>query len=109
VVLEPTPRAPGGLNTLGCLSEATIVAECRFVVDPDPSGIEELYRRLDRDDDRVWAADLDRVVCPYLPICDPLVDQRVVTIDGAHLTEDFARAISPTVERYLTSNGVLPE
>ena len=82
--------------------------ECRFVVDPGPTNLEEIYRGLDADDDRVWSMDLDAMACPYLPICDPIVDGLVVRLDGHHLTQAYARSLAPAVTAYLTDNGIVP-
>jgi hypothetical protein len=46
-------------------------------------------------------------VCPFLPICDPIVNQVVVRIDRSHLTASFARTLAPALGDYLVSNGVL--
>ena len=48
--------------------------------------MEQIYRRLDKQDDDVWSLDLDHLVCPYLPICDPIVNHQVTKIDAGHLT-----------------------
>ena len=42
------------------------------------------------------SVDLDRLVCPFLPICDPIVDGHVVQIDGHHLSPAAASARPPT-------------
>ena len=106
VILEPIPW--GLVNQLMCLSEATVIEACRAVDLSDPSHFELLYRHLDEDSDRVWSVDLDRFVCPFLPICDPIVDRRVTRIDQTHLTSDFARSLAPAMTDYLKSNGILP-
>jgi hypothetical protein len=108
-MLEPIPVAPRGprREPLACLSAAEVVEECRYVDDSDPSWLEEIYRRLDREGDTVWAVDLDRVVCPYLPICDPIVNQEVVKFDNTHLTVRFARSVAPAIEGYLTRSGII--
>jgi hypothetical protein len=109
VLVEPVPVAEKGVNPVSCLSSATVVEECRYVVSTTPSSLEELYRRLDRQDDSVWSADLDRLVCPYLPICDPIVGGRVVQIDGSHLTTAYSSFLAPDITRYLEANGLLTE
>jgi hypothetical protein len=47
-------------------------------------------------------------VCPYLPICDPVVGGVVVKWDGQHLTTRFARALAGPVTTYLRDNGLIP-
>ena len=90
-----------------CLSKATVVEECRYVVDPGPTGLERLYRQLDKEDDQVWSLDLDKLICPYLPICDPIVDHQVVKIDLNHLTRPFARTLAPMIDSSLKQNGII--
>jgi peptidoglycan/LPS O-acetylase OafA/YrhL len=107
VLLEPIPRAPAPLDTLDCLSSAKVVAECRYVASTEPTDVERRYRALDKADDDMWSMDLDRLVCPYLPICDPIVDHEVVTTDGAHLTRDFAAALAAPVADALENNAIL--
>lgn len=51
--------------------------------------------------------DLDRLVCPYLPICDPIVNRMVVRADESHLTPEFAVSLWPAIEDHLTNNGIL--
>ncbi len=108
VLLEPVPLAPGSFDPLACLSKATVVEQCRYTAPTDPTFLESLYRQLDARDDQVWAADLDKLICPYLPICDPIVDHQVVKLDGSHLTRAFARALAPAVDGYLKTNGIVP-
>jgi hypothetical protein len=108
VVIEPVPVSPvGPPDPLLCLSTADTVEACRYVVDPTPSDLEVIYRDLADADDRLWSLDLDRSVCPFLPICDPIVDGRVVQIDGHHLSPATARALVPAVTAYLEDNGIL--
>ena len=105
LILEPTPVTVG-FEPPKCLEEATVVEECRAVVDVRPTNLELLYRRLAEERDEVWSLDLDRLVCPFLPICDPFVDGLVVRRDGSHMTETFARTLAPELLRYLEDNGL---
>ncbi|MGQ0830592.1 MAG: SGNH hydrolase domain-containing protein, partial [Microthrixaceae bacterium] len=107
VILEPVPYDPANFDSLACLSQAAVVAECRYTVDPGPSGLERLYRRIDKEADHVWSLDLDRLVCPYLPICDPIVNGLVARIDGSHLNRTFARSLGPSVGTIFEDNGIL--
>ncbi len=107
VLVEPTPYAPKSLPPNVCLSAAKTVEECRYVASKGPSGVERAYRRIAAARDDVWALDLDRLVCPYLPICDPVVDGRIVKVDQGHLTATYSRSLSPTIERLLVAASVL--
>jgi hypothetical protein len=107
IVIEPTPIT-AHFNPRACLETATVVEECRAVVDDEPTHLELLYRRLADDKDRVWSLDLDLLMCPYLPICDPIVGGNVVRKDGSHMTRTFSRSLAPAILENLTTNGILP-
>jgi peptidoglycan/LPS O-acetylase OafA/YrhL len=107
VLLEPIPVAP--IDPLNCLSKSTYLEACRYVAGTTPDPIERDYRQLARRDSGVTSVDLDRLVCPYLPICDPIVDGQIVKWDPTHLTVAFARSIAPQLDAYLTQTGVLPK
>jgi hypothetical protein len=109
VVIEPIPQPSGPFDPLECLASAEVLQECRYVSDEGTSGLEGLYRRLAEDDDRVLSLDLDRLVCPFLPICDPIVDEEVVKVDRNHLTAAFAEGLAPAVSTFLEDSGVLPK
>jgi hypothetical protein len=106
VVFEPIPPVPTSYNPAVCLAEAEVVEECRFTASPAPAELEEPYRRLDADDDRMWSVDIDELVCPFLPICDPIVNGDVVRIYGHHLTAQFAASIEPAIEKYFEDSGI---
>jgi hypothetical protein len=56
----------------------------------------------------VTSADFDRLVCPFLPICDPVVNGQIVKFDGTHLTAKFVTSIAPEVDAYLKDAGLIP-
>jgi hypothetical protein len=107
VIVEPVPTPPAGTDPLVCLSEATYVDECRFVANAEPTAVEQLYRRMADEDGGTWSLDLDQAVCPYLPICDPIVDNLIVRRSRDHLTSRFAATLAPDLERFLDDNGLL--
>jgi len=107
VLVEPVPFKPTDPDPLSCLSQAHVVEECRFVAKPQPTTLETLYRKLDAGSTRVWSLDMDKLVCPYLPICDPIVNNQVVRFDGAHLTTSFAQTLAPAVNTFLLRNGIV--
>jgi peptidoglycan/LPS O-acetylase OafA/YrhL len=109
VILEPIPQPadPKTPHPIECLGGATYVEECRFVARPGPAGIEVVYRRIANSEDRVEVLDLDRVVCPFLPICDPVVNGHVVRADVGHLGAPFARTLAVPLARQLGRLGVL--
>jgi peptidoglycan/LPS O-acetylase OafA/YrhL len=108
VILEPIPLASPDTDPLSCLSQAAVVEACRYLANTEPTNLEAIYRRLDRADDDLWSADLDKLVCPYLPICDPIVNHEIVKLDGSHITPPFARSVAPSVTAYLEENGIIP-
>jgi peptidoglycan/LPS O-acetylase OafA/YrhL len=107
VLLEPIPVAP--IDPLDCLSRSTYLEACRYVAGTTPDPVQHDYRQLARRDSGVTSVDLDRLVCPYFPICDPIVDGQIVKWDPTHLTVAFARSIAPPLDAYLTQTGVLPK
>ena len=60
-----------------------------------------LYRKLDAQSSDVFSANFDQIVCPYLPICDPVIGGNIVRFDATHLTVAFAKYIAPQVDDYL--------
>ncbi|MEO6469976.1 MAG: acyltransferase family protein [Acidimicrobiia bacterium] len=107
VMIEPTPFSPKKPSPNVCLSTAKTVDECRFVASPGPMGVERMYREVADEGDDVWALDLDRLVCPYLPICDPVIDGAIVRVDQGHITATYSRKISRTIEQSLEANTIL--
>jgi peptidoglycan/LPS O-acetylase OafA/YrhL len=106
VIVEPIPQGPQGYDPLGCLSTARFLDQCRFVVDPSPSPTELHYRALARSTDHVFDLDLDRLACPYLPICDPVVGGKIVWYDLSHLSVSYARTLAAPIRALLTADGI---
>jgi hypothetical protein len=107
VLVEPIPVSRESDNPEKCLSKAKYLEECRFVSHVGPTPEEQTYRRLAADDPGVVSVDLDRQVCPYLPICDPVVNGMLVRHDDNHMTGHFALSLFAYFERVLVANGVL--
>ena len=108
VVIEPIPFAPLGLNPLDCLARAEVVEQCRFTAPaPGPQWLEQIERDVARRRPDVHTLDIDRLVCPMLPICDPIVRGRVVWWDSGHLTGRFALALAPDLDRLLSAQGII--
>jgi peptidoglycan/LPS O-acetylase OafA/YrhL len=104
VIMEPIPIAP--IDPLTCLSQAKYLDECRYVANLEPTPIERYYRSLANGTD-VFTLDLDKVVCPYLPICDPVVNGLIVKRDYAHLSRVFGASLSDEFLAYLRDNRIL--
>ena len=80
---------------------------CRYVSSTAPTPLEASYRSLANGTD-VYSLDLDRLVCPYLPICDPMVGGLVVKKDGEHITAPFSRYIGKPIASLLVADGIVP-
>jgi peptidoglycan/LPS O-acetylase OafA/YrhL len=106
LMIEPIPVAPS--DPLTCLSKAKVLEECRYVAGDNADIIQRDYRRIAGAVDRAWSLDLDRLVCPFLPICDPVVNHQIVKIDETHLTAKFSTSLAPAIDAYLKDNGLLP-
>lgn len=106
VIFEPTPLVGPAHDPLTCLSGATSLAACRFVASAGPLGEERTIRSVAAHDRGVVPVDLDPMVCPYLPTCDPVVDGLIVRADSNHLTVTYAKSIADQVDRVLEGNGV---
>jgi peptidoglycan/LPS O-acetylase OafA/YrhL len=108
VIIEPIPIAPPKENPTACLVHARFLEDCRYLASVEPTRLERLYRELDAANPRIWSADFDRLVCPWWPVCDPVVSDRIVKVDAHHLTADFAAYIAGGVGDYLHANHLLP-
>ncbi len=105
VLIEPIPVTR--FNPLDCLSKATYLEQCSYVVRPGPDALERDYRAFAKKEHNVWSVDLDHLVCPFLPICDPIVNNQIVKWDPTHLTVAFAKTIGPQLNTYLQQNNIL--
>jgi hypothetical protein len=107
VLVEPIPIPnPPRQDQLSCLSEASFVEEC--VNEATPSEAEErVYRDLARNSSSVMAIDLDRLVCPELPLCAPIVDGVVVRTDTDHLSVSFVETLVGPIEALMIGEGFI--
>lgn len=103
VLIDPTPVAP--FDPLACLAQADWLEDCRFVVPTDRLWLEEAYRDLAEARPEVGVLDIDRLVCPYLPICDPVIGDQVVRRDQLHLTQGFGATLAEPIDEFLDARG----
>jgi hypothetical protein len=103
-MIEPVTVAP--FDTVNCLSGAASLEACRFVANTQATDLERSFRSI-ADGKRVWSIDIDSLVCPYLPICDPLVDGVIVRSDNSHISVRFAESIAGKLEDLLVQQGAL--
>ena len=111
VVVEPLPLPvppDPDFNPLHCVSSATVVEQCRYQANPNPTPLEHFYRQLARRDPKVRTLDLDKLVCPLFPTCDAIIGGVIVKWDKSHITNTFALTLAPAVDIRLRSMGVIP-
>jgi peptidoglycan/LPS O-acetylase OafA/YrhL len=106
VMIEPIPQAPIDFDPLACLSKARYLDECRFVVSAKPSENVRHYRRLARTQDHVWSLDISKLICPYDPICDPVVNGTIVWKDTSHISDVFSKQLIAPIRTLFTENGI---
>ena len=75
---------------------------------PGPNWLDRLQRAVADEDPNVWSLDVDASACPFLPICDPIVDGRVTYWNNAHLTRRYAGNPRPGAGQILQGAGVDP-
>ncbi len=107
LVIEPLPVAPGTFDPFTCLSKERFLDACRYVATARPTKLERYYRSIANGTD-LYALDLDRLVCPYLPICDPIVHGVVVKIDPQHITAPYSQQLAKPIAALLVADGILP-
>jgi hypothetical protein len=107
LIIEPTPETAAAADPLECISAAESLNQCRFVANLEPRWTERYFRDLADADDEVWSMDIDTLVCPYLPICDPVVDDEIVMRDHNHITATYARGLADELAAYMQDNRIL--
>jgi peptidoglycan/LPS O-acetylase OafA/YrhL len=108
IIVEPVPVAPAGMDPVQCLSAAEFLDQCRYLANLKPTEVEQGFRSL-ATPGGVYVLDLDKWVCPYLPICDPVVDGRIVKRDVGHLTGAFSASLADDLAAYMQYTGVVPK
>jgi hypothetical protein len=106
VIVKPVPLAPQTFDPLACLSDAKFLEGCRYVASARSTPVEQHYRSL-ADGTSLWLLDIDRLICPYFPICDPVVDGTIVKKDPQHITAAYSRQISVFMDAVLLHNGII--
>jgi hypothetical protein len=107
VILEPLPVAPAVFNPITCLSKSKYLDDCRYTA-TSTTPIEKYYRSL-ANGTNVFTFDLDRLVCPYLPICDPIVRGVVVKRDPQHITAGYSATLAAPIGQVFRANGIVPK
>jgi peptidoglycan/LPS O-acetylase OafA/YrhL len=105
VTIEPIPTIYP-FDPINCLSRGRTPGRCSVTVDARPTSLERFYRSASRL--HVTSVDLDRLVCPRLPICDAVVNNVIVRRDAnGHLTATFARSVATQIRTILHARGIL--
>jgi peptidoglycan/LPS O-acetylase OafA/YrhL len=93
VLFEPTPLAAASADPLSCLSAGTPSSRCEYDANRAATPFERFLRATANHSD-VWAVDVDRLACPRLPVCDPVVNDVIVKRDWSHLTATYSRTLA---------------
>jgi peptidoglycan/LPS O-acetylase OafA/YrhL len=104
VILEPIPIAP--VDPTACLSGANTLGVCAFQADERPLPSELFLRSASQSRQQMWSLDIDRLACPDLPTCMPMVGGEITRRDKHHLTLAFAESLAPGLFDVLTRAGV---
>jgi hypothetical protein len=107
LVVGPVPTAPQGTDPFACLTRSKYLEDCRFVADDKDKPTQVIYEGV-ADNKRAYAANFDKLLCPYLPICDPVVNGTIVRKDPQHISATFADSLTPAVTFYLQGTGLIP-
>jgi peptidoglycan/LPS O-acetylase OafA/YrhL len=89
ILIDPVPIAKKSFNPLECLSEGGTVSACAFTSQPREQLVLEAQHELAGSFDNVFQVNLNRTVCPKLPLCEPFIDGYVVRRDRSHVTATF--------------------
>jgi peptidoglycan/LPS O-acetylase OafA/YrhL len=106
VLVEPIVESPTPPEPLQCLQRARFLEDCRYAADTAPNLIDLLYRNIA--DPSVVVANFDRLVCPYLPICDPVIGGVVVRWDHEHISTAYSATLGPALTDYFKGAGLIP-
>jgi SGNH domain (fused to AT3 domains) len=103
VLVEPFPY--GSFDTVQCLSGVQYVIQCAFQgsVEPSPTEVAYRYEAMARPD--VFEVDLDRTVCPQLPLCVPILDGELVYRDALHVYPPWLVAHRQEIWSQLLATG----
>ncbi|HAP76725.1 MAG TPA: hypothetical protein DCR14_11635 [Acidimicrobiaceae bacterium] len=88
VVLGPRPTAP--FDVWSCLGVARFQEDCLFVASHEADTQESALVSALADRPGIIHISVAPLVCPRLPVCDPIVDGVAVRIDTDHLHPRFA-------------------
>ena len=107
VIVEPPPVTTAKKDPFVCLQKADNPDQCRYVADQGISDdVNRIYRSV-ADGRTVFSLDLDRIICPALPVCDAVIGGEVTHFDYEHLAPRYAATLAPSVTALLQRMGLL--
>ncbi|MDQ1534747.1 MAG: hypothetical protein QOF28_2508 [Actinomycetota bacterium] len=106
VLFEPTPLAALSDDPLSCLSTGHPASKCVYEANRQPTPFERFLRTIAARPD-VWSVDLDRLACPRLPRCDPVVGKVIVKRDASHLTATYTGTLADSLFAILRRPHIL--
>ncbi len=106
VVVDPVPVAPFTDDPFVCLTKSQFLEQCRFTAGNEAASLVTIFHGL-VDDTRVYGMNWDRLVCPALPTCDPVIHGLIVRWDEGHLTPKFALTLVGPVTAELRRAGLI--
>ena len=104
VVLEPWPSLK--TNQRSCLSRQQYIEQCRSLAETGKLPSERAFEAVAAKNSRVATIDLDKMVCPALPVCDAVQGGVLVRRDFDHLTNPMGLRIKPLLAAALQRVGV---
>jgi hypothetical protein len=87
VIVEPLPVPD--FDPTQCLRTARTVADCAFAPNRKPFPTERMYRGEAERRSAVEDVDYDRIACPFVAACLPVIDGAVVFRDNYHLSNEW--------------------
>lgn len=105
VILVEDVLTPDTFQPDECLATAETAVDCVVTVPVETPPTSAAYIALDADNDDVDTINLNTVLCPSAPTCQPVVDGSVVWRDRYHVATDYAVERRDEVWKLLRRTG----
>ncbi len=106
LIIEPLPYARD-FDPTECLTTATTVGDCAYETPTAPLPVEVSYRQLADQNERVFVVDIDRIACPFLPACLPMIDGEIVFRNQLHLSDAWTLSREDQLFGIIERTGIL--
>jgi hypothetical protein len=106
LIIEPVPATDADHDPYKCLSKSKTLEECRFVANLAPTPLELFYRQT-ANNRTTFDVDIDKLVCPFMPICDPAIGGQIVRFDPEHITPRFAVSLADPMTIFLRDDRLI--